>query len=207
MFEQSGRCDSLLVQRGNLMSDIRENIEEMIEESYLLGMSENEIRSDLDRFVETCGRVIHQHVRDRKQMEMLVEKLARARALTLIEDRQDDDDEEDDLADLGIDTGSATSPLDRFAARVARNKRTILRAIGECDARLVSLIDQERFPEPSERSPGAPSIPGVFPGGPFAGQPVSRGKDLMLKVCYAVTVLFILILAYLVLLQNVERLT
>ena len=174
------------------MADIRENIEEMIEESYLLGMSEGEIRSDLDRFVETCGRVIQVHVRDRRQMEMLVDKLARARALTLIEDQQDDDEEA--LGDLSVDTDDVRSSLDLFAGRVARNKRTILRAIGECDPRLVSMIERERFPSPREQR--SDSLP-------FPPRPTSRVKDLVLKVCYVVTALFILLLAYLVLLQNV----
>lgn len=178
------------------MPNIRENIEEMIEESYLLGMSESEIRSDLDRFVETCGRVIHENVRDRKQMEMLVDKLARARALTLIEDQNDED--EDPLPELPMETSTVRPSLERFAGRVARNKRTILRAIGECDPRLVSLIERERFPSPKERRSAALGL-----GGPFATRPTGGVKDMVLKVCYVVTVLFILILAYLVLLQNV----
>ena len=174
------------------MADIRENIEEMIEESYLQGMSEGEIRSDLDRFVATCGRVIQEHVRDRKQMEMLVDKLARARALTLIEDQHDED--QDELGDLPVDPGAVHSSLELFAGRVARNKRTILKAVGECDPRLVSMIDRERFPVP--KNPRSASMP-------FSTRPTSRVKDLVLKVCYVVTVLFILLLAYLVLLQNV----
>ena len=68
------------------MANIRESINEMIEESYLLGLTENEIKEDLDNFVEICGKVIYENVHDRKQMQKLTKKLARARALSLIED-------------------------------------------------------------------------------------------------------------------------
>ena len=53
----------------------------MIEESYLLSLSESEIRMDLERFVEMCSRVISENIHDKKQMQKLSEKLARARAL------------------------------------------------------------------------------------------------------------------------------
>jgi hypothetical protein len=174
------------------MPDIRESIDEMIEESYLLGLSESEIRADLDRFVEICGRVVYENIRDRKQMQQLTEKLARARALSLIEDRQDDElrpatqDEEDP---------AVRSARGRFVERVARNKRLILKAIRECDPRLEDLIDQARFP-----STGKDDAP---PQPPAQPKPRPRAKDLFLKTCYAVTLLAILLLIYLVLLQNV----
>ena len=57
------------------MPSTNERIDQLIEESYLLSLSEEEIRSDLDRFVEVCGKVIRENVHDRKQMQELAQKL------------------------------------------------------------------------------------------------------------------------------------
>ena len=117
-----------------------EFIEEAIEESYLLGLSEGEIRANLDHFIDTCGRVIREHVHDRKQMQALAEKLARARALSLIENHQEGEWDE------VLPAQNQDDILDSLTERVARNKRLILRAIAECDPALVERIDQMRFP-------------------------------------------------------------
>ncbi|MDA0746231.1 MAG: hypothetical protein O2954_06910 [bacterium] len=175
------------------MPDIRDSIDEMIEESYLLGLSENEIKEDLDRFIELCGRLIHQHVRDRKQMQKLTEKLARARALSLIEDHQDAPGSEGLFPD---EKKAMQSSRERFAEKVARNKRLILRTIRECDPRLEQLVEQARFPDraPSDKDQPLPIV---------APESRSKTKDLFLKTCYVATLLFMLLLVYLVLLQNV----
>ena len=175
------------------MPEIRESIDEMIEESYLLGLTEGEIRADMERFVSICGRVIRENVHDRKQTRRLTEQLARARALSLVEDASGSRDDTDLLIP---DEDTRTPPQGRYAERAARNKRLILRVIRECDPKLEQLIEQERFsaalPEPS-----GPSMPigGNSPG--------NRVRDLLLKTCFAATLLFILLLVYLVLLQNV----
>ena len=169
--------------------DIRESIEEMIEESYLLGLNESEIKADLDRFVESCGKVIRQNVHDRKQMQILADKLARARALSLIEDHQHQPDGEELLAEEDAEK----PPRRRFAERVARNKRLILRTIAECDPKLVERIERERFPVQP------PDLPPVFPVD--AEQP-QKAKSLLMKICYASILLFGLLLVYLVLLQQ-----
>jgi hypothetical protein len=174
------------------MPDIRESINEMIEESYLLNLSESEIKADLDRFVEICGRVVYENIHDRKQMQELTEKLARARALSLIEDHQDDEfepalDEDDDR--------TTPSARDHFVERVARNKRLILKAVRECDPRLEGLIDEARFP--------TTGTPPSSPPAPDQPKPKAKAKDLALKTVYAVALLAILLLVYLMLLQNV----
>ncbi|MDE2997447.1 MAG: hypothetical protein OXU79_00025 [Gemmatimonadota bacterium] len=175
------------------MPDIRESIDEMIEESYLSGLTEGEIRADMERFVSICGRVIRENVHDRKQTRRLTEQLARARALSLVEDTSGSRDD----TDLLISNAGARSSLKGgYAERAARNKRLILRVIRECDPKLEQLIEQERFsgtlPEPS-----SPALPiGV-------DAPRNRVKDFFLKTCFAVTLLLILLLVYLVLLQNV----
>lgn len=173
------------------MPDIRESIDEMIEESYLLSLSESEIRADLERFVEICGRVIHENVHDRKQMQKLTEKLARARALSLIEEHREAGGEERFGEERAV-----KSSRERFAEKVARNKRLILRTIRECDPRLEQLIEQARFPG-QKSDYFSQALPLSGPGSR------SRARDLFLKACYAVTLLFFLLLVYLVLLQNV----
>jgi hypothetical protein len=42
---------------------VKEAIEEMIEESYLLGLSEQEIRKDFKRFIDACYVVIQENVK------------------------------------------------------------------------------------------------------------------------------------------------
>lgn len=156
-----------------------EYIEEIIEESYLLGLSEGEIRANLEQFVETCGCVIREHVQDKKQLDMLAEKLARARALSLIEDRV-------------AEGKPAQAPREELAERVARSKRLILRAIGECNPRLVELIEQTRFPgQPPVSKPVLP----VSPGG--------KVRRLLIRIGTLTAILAALLLAYLILLQNV----
>ncbi len=181
------------------MPDIRESIDEMIEESYLLGLSKSEIKADLDRFVEICGHVIYENVRDRRQVQHLTDKLARARALSLIEDNQEDEP--------GPPVSPTTSPTDSdggegvapasgrggYAEKVARNKRLILKAIRDCDPRLEGLIEKARFP-----AKGKGFTPPVV-----TDTPKPRARDMFFKTCYAVALLAALLLIYLVLLQNV----
>ncbi len=175
------------------MPDIRESIDEMIEESYLVGLTEGEIRADMERFVSICGRVIRENVHDRKQTRRLTEQLARASALSLVEDAPGSSDDSELLIP---EAGARTSPQGRYVERAARNKRLILRVIRECDPKLEQLIEQERF-SGSLHEPAAPALP---IGG---NAPPNRVRDLFLKTCFAVTLFFILVLVYLVLLQNV----
>ncbi len=170
------------------MPEASETIDQLIEESYLLGLSEEEIRADLDRFVEVCGKVIRQHVHDRKQMQELAQKLARTRALSLIEDQQDDDD-------LPIeDQGEDRSARERFAEKVARNKCLILKTIRDCNPQLEELIEKERYPSLIQDSEGPL---------PFnSGSGKTTARDMFFKVFYVVTLLFVLLLVYLVLLQQ-----
>jgi hypothetical protein len=170
------------------MPNIRESINEMIEESYLLSLSESEIRMDLERFVEMCSRVISENIHDKKQMQKLSEKLARARALSLVEDYQGTEDSE-----IFTESQSVRPSRKRFAEKVARNKRLILRAIRECDPRLEGLIEQERFPGISQGQFTQPL--------PLHTGSKSRAKDLFLKSCYLITLFFVLFLVYLALLQ------
>tara|TARA_B100001964_G_C14031887_1_gene508660 strand:- start:162 stop:692 length:531 start_codon:yes stop_codon:yes gene_type:complete len=174
------------------MPSTNQRIDQLIEESYLLSLSEEEIRSDLDRFVEVCGKVIRENVHDRKQMQELAQKLARARALSLIEDHHEDDDELSIAEPFEIEDESR-SPKEIFAEKVARNKCLILKTIRDCSPGLEDLIDKERYPALADESESP--------------LPLSTGtrqspKDTVFKVFYVVTLLFVLLLVYLVLLQQ-----
>ena len=59
------------------MASVKDAIEEMIEESYLLGLSEDEIREDFRRFNDTCYTVIQANVKNREAISGLAEDLAR----------------------------------------------------------------------------------------------------------------------------------
>ncbi|MBS12585.1 MAG: hypothetical protein CME19_13400 [Gemmatimonadetes bacterium] len=174
------------------MPSTNERIDQLIEESYLLSLSEEEIRTDLDRFVEVCGKVIRENVHDRKQMQELAQKLGRARALSLIEDQSDEDDEIEIAEPFEIED-DGRSPKEVFAEKVARNKCLILRTIRDCNPGLEDLIDRERYPALADD--GEPSTP-------FATEAGRSPKDMVFKVFYVVTLLFVLLLVYLVLLQQ-----
>ena len=58
------------------MSRVKEAIEEAIEESYLRGLSDEEIRSDFKRFIDTCFSVLKSNVKDRESISALTEELA-----------------------------------------------------------------------------------------------------------------------------------
>lgn len=164
-----------------------EHIEEAIEESYLIGLNEDEIRTNLNQFIDTCGQVIRAHMHDKQQMQMLAEKLARARALSLIEDRQDGEWNE-------IQPVSAQPSL---AERVARNKRLILRAISECDPKLIEKIEKARFPKKQEKEPDPRQQ--AWTG----AATTNKTNRLLVKVGSLVAIIIILLIIYLSLLQHV----
>ena len=68
------------------MADVKDAIEEMIEESYLLGLSEEEILADFSRFIDTCYTVIQDNVKSREALSRLAENLAREKTSTRIAD-------------------------------------------------------------------------------------------------------------------------
>jgi len=163
-------------------------IEEAIEESYLLGLNDSEIRANLDHFIDTCGRIIREHVHDRKQMQALAEKLARARALSLIENHQ-----EGEWGEI-LSTQDQRDNHESLAERVARNKRIILSAIAECNPSLVERIDQARFPnQPEHTSPeSSPHRPPAF-----------KIRPWLIKIGSLIVMIAGLLLAYWVLMQYV----
>ena len=124
------------------MSKVKEAVEEMIEESYLLGLSQREIRRDFKRFIDTCYNVIHENIKDREVVNGLAESLAREQTCILIADRKSG------AAQIGVgeETEEASDEsVDEFSERVARRKRQILRTIAKYDPQLIRMIDAQRF--------------------------------------------------------------
>jgi len=122
------------------MANVKDAIEEMIEESYLLGLSEDEIREDFKRFIDTCYTVIEANVKNREAVSGLAEDLAREKTCILIADHLGEDE------DSFVEEASEVKEVqDAFTEKVARRKRMILKAIADYDPQLVRLIDEQRF--------------------------------------------------------------
>jgi len=121
------------------MSRVKEAIEEIIEESYLMGLSEQEICEDFRRFIDTCYEVLYQNLKNREALNGLAETLEREQTFVLMADYA-----EERRAQLGEDS-PIKSLNEIFAEKAARRKRQILRTIAQYDPQLVRLIDAHRF--------------------------------------------------------------
>jgi hypothetical protein len=121
------------------MTKVKEAIEEIIEESYLMGLSEQEICEDFRRFIDTCYEVLYKNLKNREALNGLAETLEREQTFVLMADYA-----EERRSQLGED--SPIKSLDElFAEKAARRKRQILRTIAQYDPQLVRLIDAHRF--------------------------------------------------------------
>ena len=189
----------------------KEAIEEMIEESYLLGLSEQEIRKDFKRFIDACYVVIQENVKDRSVVSGLAENLAREQTVILIADRAEAagpdvtlDDLQESAPEEETDEQTARAATREFSEKVARRKRQILRTIAQYDPQLVRLIDAHRFQGESDEPSRAP-----FPR-PSRRSWRSRARRVdwtkvrlqLLKVGYATTIALIIVLIWLGFTQN-----
>lgn len=116
------------------MADVKDAIEEMIEESYLLGLSEEEILADFSRFIDTCYTVIEDNVKSREALSRLAENLAREKTNTRDADRS-----------VPLGQVAARDAQRACAEKAARRKRMVLKAIADYDPHLVRLINEQRF--------------------------------------------------------------
>jgi hypothetical protein len=167
------------------MSRVKEAIEEVIEESYLRGLSDEEIRSDFKRFIDTCFSVLQSNVKDRESIGALTEELAREKTCTLIADHAHDS--QIDTAVAGA-SGVSDETQEVFAEKVARRKRLILKAIADYDPDLVRLIDAQRF-----QGDGSQETTGRIK----KARNWEQHRLLFLKWGYAATVALIVLLIYL----------
>ena len=181
------------------MTKVKEAIEEVIEESYLLGLSEPEIRRDFKRFIDTCYGVIHDNVKDRDVETGLGESLAREQTCILIADR---DDSSEDVA-VGQEAGKEQSTLEEFSETVARRKRQILRIIAKYDPKLVRLIDEQRFQGEGVGEQPSGRLPIRRTSWSAAWKPDwALLRVQLLKIGYATTIGVIIILIWLEFLQK-----
>ena len=179
------------------MTKVREAIEEIIEESYLLGRSEREVRQDFKRFIDTCYAVIHDHIKDREAASSLLEDLERDQTVILIADRGDSPGEAE--PDGGTGASGRTPSADDFCEKVARHKRQILRAIAKYDPELVRLIDEHRFQGEMDE-PLRPRFSRKPPGGRQIDW--SAMKLQLLKIGYALTIGLIILVTWLSFIQK-----
>lgn len=169
------------------MSSVKEAIEEVIEESYLMGLSEEEIRLDFKRFIDTCFAVLQANVKDREAIGELTEELAREKTCILIADHAHEGQGEAAVV------GASDAITEVFAEKVARRKRLILKAIADYDPNLVRLIDAQRFQGDVRREPKVR---------------IRKTRDweqyrlLFLKLGYAATVALVVLLIYLGIIQS-----
>lgn len=117
---------------------IKQNVEELIEESYLLGLCDTEIQQYFQDFIETCESALHtidQKGRDLKvieiRMALLKANLLLGKNSFSIIKKQSDASDSDK---------SDKSAHDLFAEQVVATKNLILRRIEEYDSKLVETI-------------------------------------------------------------------
>lgn len=120
------------------MDRVKDAVEELIEETYLLSLSDEELERDLTRFAEVCGWVIVKNVRDKRKLDILTQRLAMVRLLSLIANK---------MADLNLERGfrsegRANPARERRIKSIVRNKRLILKTIEEYEPQLIPLIEE-----------------------------------------------------------------
>lgn len=164
------------------MAEIKEAIETMIQESYLLGLSEPEIVEDLQRFVRRCVDVIGQNVKDKRAAEQLKAKLKFIGTRALVPNTTGENVFKTD--------GTMKTSRELLAEQAARHKRLMLKMIGEYDPKLVRAIERERY----HRIPKSQIRSGR--------RMRARTKLLILRVCYLILVVFLLILIYIAILER-----
>jgi len=175
------------------MSSVKEAIEEIIEESYLLGLSEEEIRRDFSRFIDTCYSVIHAHVKDRQIISGLMDDLAREKSCMLIASSASGSGSEADPEMQ--DEEPVRSAHELFAEKVARRKRMILKSIGDYDPHLVRLIEERRFQVDFRKVERSRSRARKH-------RNWEHHRLVLLKLGYAATVVVIIVLIYLSFIQK-----
>ncbi|HDS73999.1 MAG TPA: hypothetical protein ENN56_00510 [Firmicutes bacterium] len=117
------------------MADIRTKIDELIEESYLATLTEEDIRTDLLRFIDVCDRLLrdsHDTNQDvLRQIEEYKSIALRIEKATELADKQEE--------------WAVWSQRDLLAHRAARLKLLVLDTIREIDGTLADQIERGRF--------------------------------------------------------------
>ena len=164
------------------MADVKDAIEEMIEESYLLGLSEEEILADFSRFIDTCYTVIQGNVKSREALSRLAENLAREKTSTRSPDLP---------SDIGEGEVPAKDAQRACAEKAARRKRMVLKAIADYDPHLVRLINEQRFQVDLQEEVARPKFKAR------RGRDWERYGQLLLQVGCITVIALVLFLIYL----------
>ena len=185
-----------------MSSKVKEAIEEMIEESYLLGLSEEEIRQDFKRFIDACYTVVQQNVKDRAVVSGLAESLAREQTVLLIADRAETPAAEPAVGEVDDELAEGVASQE-FSEKVARRKRQILRTIAQYDPQLVRLIDAQRFQGEAEE-PARPALARrvAKTRRPRRQLDWAQVRLQLLKLGYATTIAVIVLLVWLGFMQS-----
>lgn len=162
------------------MADIRTRIDELIEESYLATLPEEEIREDLLTFVDTCARLFREA---NGENEEIMSELEQFRTLALrIEEASELADEQEEW--------SAWSAHDLLAHRAARLKLLLLETIREHDSDLADRIERERFPagEPKPQEQVVSQLPSRAIRQQKSARLSPEVSDTLLRASYALLV-------------------
>lgn len=112
-----------------------DQIDELIEESYLLSLPEQDIRTHLRMFLDACEIVLKQDMTTRRDLRIVGVKVALLRAKFLLnankKSSQNDNPESPDNAGQ------------QLIQQVMQTKRLIRRLLGGVDAALVHALDRE----------------------------------------------------------------
>ena len=128
---------------------IRQHIEELIEESYLRSLSEEELKRHLRGFIKACESVIRENITLRGDIRVTKIKVALLRAYLLLTGTRDHVPASPD--------SDVRGSTDHLARQVLTIKRSVLSLLGMISPRLVSDVldrtkpaDPEWIPEEGE---------------------------------------------------------
>lgn len=120
------------------MDHVKDAVEDLIEETYLLSLSDEELDREVSRFAEVCGWVIMRYVKDKNKLNLLTQRLAMVRLTSLIANKV----AELDLPGIFQSEGVAKSARERRVKAIIQNKRLILRTIGKYEPQLIPFIEE-----------------------------------------------------------------
>lgn len=165
------------------MSDPNDIVDDAILESYLIGLTEQQIWADLEQFVTCCRKVVLRHIKDGAAAARLRGVLAQAAMCALSEESPEV------LGRVFRADGVLKGPRERFAQKAARNKRLAMRAIGQYDPQLVALIQRELYRAAPRRRGRKRAL-------------TPQARMLVLRALYAAMVICLFLLIYLMIVQQ-----
>lgn len=121
------------------MQTVKDTIETLIEESYLLTLSEERLDEELDQFIHTCKTIIRENVRDIVRRRRLLRRITSIHATMLKSDK----DSQHIHRILFGKRGRKHLKWEEKVKRVTGIKRAIIRGIEEDEPQLVYFIEHD----------------------------------------------------------------